>query len=99
MQNSLPVKKIAIPKIVKQHQADSGSGKVEVDLTKPDTKAVSSSVHADEAVSFAAVATSAAIAPFLQVWKELGFDLKKFVSNSFGMRSLGFLAAISWLIL
>ena len=64
MQNSMPVKKIAIPKIVKQDQG----GKVEADLTKQDAKTASSSVHADEAVSFAAVATSAAIAPFLQVW-------------------------------
>ena len=67
MQNSVPVKKIAIPKIVKQHQGDSRSDRVEVDLKEKEVQPASCSVHADEAVSYAAVATSAAIAPFLQV--------------------------------
>lgn len=65
MLNSVPVKKVAIPKIVKQTQVESNVKKTE---NSSQEKTVSSGpTPAQEAVSYAAVATSAAIAPFLQV--------------------------------
>ena len=67
MQNSMPVKKIAIPRIVKQNQGDPERTKVESDPDEKGEKRSSSTAPADEAVSYAAAATSTAIAPFVQV--------------------------------
>ena len=63
----MPVKKIAIPRIVTQSQGDPERTKVESDPALKGEKRSSYPAPADEAVSYAAVATSTAIAPFVQV--------------------------------
>ena len=67
MQNSVPVKKVAIPKLVKLHDANSARDKDEPNPKGKDIQPITTSASANEAVSCAGVATSAAIAPFLQV--------------------------------
>lgn len=72
MQNSVPVKKVAIPKIVKPSSNETEKNSVE--------RKAQPTPQIDEAMSYAAVATSAAVAPFLQVIKQHSSSLESRLS-------------------